>query len=121
MATRYFVRSVDESVAFYVDNLGFEIVENFSPAIAILKRGTDELWLAGPPASASKPMPDGTVPEPGGWNRIVVQVEDIEAFVKRLREIGCRFRNEPFSGPGGTQVLIEDPDGNPIEIFEPRR
>lgn len=120
MATRYFVSSVEASTAFYVDRLGFKVKQQMAPAIAILERGSDELWIAGPPASASRPMPDGSVPTPGGWNRIVVQVDDLEESVKSLREVGCKFRNDPISGPGGSQVLIEDPDGNPIELFQPR-
>ncbi len=120
MATRYFVRDLSVSVAFYVDQLGFELVEQWGPAFAIVQLGDTVLWLSGPGTSAAKPMPDGRVPEPGGWNRIVLQVEDLDALVNGLRETGVMFRNEPLSGPGGTQVLIEDPDGNPIELFEAR-
>ncbi len=120
MATRYFVRDVPTSTAFYVDQLGFELIEQWGPAFAILQLGNCTLWLSGPGTSAAKPMPDGRVPEPGGWNRIVVEVDDLEALVAGLRKTGATFRNEPISGPGGSQVLIEDLDGNPIELFQAR-
>jgi len=119
MATvRYIVRDVPESVDFYCSHLGFEVRQQFG-AMAIIGRGDLTLWLAGPPASASRPMPDGRVPEPGGWNRFVVEVDDIEATVARLREAGLPFRNDILSGPGGSQILLEDPSGNAIEIFQP--
>lgn len=118
-AVRYFVADVDRAIAFY-RRLGFELVEQWGPAMAITELDGFRLWLAGPSASASRPMPDGRTPEPGGWNRIVVTVQDLEALVGDLREQGVKFRNEPLSGPGGSQVLIEDPDGNPIELFQPR-
>ena len=119
MATvRYIVEDVDKAVAFYQDALGFTLRQNFG-AIAIIERGDLALLISGPRTSARKPMPDGRSPEPGGWNRFVVEVEDIEAVVAHLRSRGVGFRNEPFKGPGGTQVLIEDPSGNPIEIFQP--
>jgi len=114
-AVRYFVQDVDRAVAFYV-SLGFSEVERWGPAMAIIEHDGLELWLAGPSASASKPMPDGRQPEPGGWNRIVLTVADLEAIVPVLRAQGVTFRNEPLSGPGGSQVLIEDPDGNPGPI-----
>lgn len=120
MATRYMVDEVELAIAFYVDQLGFELLEQWGPAFAIVRRGDVDLWLSGPASSAAKPMPDGRVPEPGGWNRIVVEVDDIDSLVAGLRELGATFRNEPLTGPGGTQVLIEDPFGNPIEIFQPR-
>lgn len=118
-AVRYFVSDVDRAVAFYV-SLGFSEVERWGPAMAIIEHDGLELWLAGPSASASKPMPDGRQPESGGWNRIVLTVGDLEALVLILLAQGVAFRNEPLSGPGGSQVLIEDPDGNPIELFQPR-
>ncbi len=119
MATfRYLVHDVDEAVAFYQELLGFTLRKRFPP-FAMIERGDLLLWIAGPQTSAAKPMPDGRKPEPGGWNRIVVEVEDIEAVVADLRSRGVTFRNEPLTGPGGTQVLIEDPSGNPIEIFQP--
>lgn len=119
MATvRYLVHDVDKAVAFYEEVLGFTLRQRFPP-FAMIERGDLLLWIAGPKTSAAKPMPDGRKPEPGGWNRIVVEVEDIEAIVADLRSRGVTFRNEPLTGPGGTQVLIEDPSGNPIEIFQP--
>jgi len=121
MATvRYLVTDVNPAIAFYRDALGFELKQQFGPAMAILTRGDLTLWLAGPSASASKPMPDGRKPEPGGWNRFVVEVEDLAALVARLKERGVRFRNEILQGPGGRQILCEDPAGNAIELFEPR-
>lgn len=120
MATRYFVRDVAVATAFYVDQLGFEIKEQWGPAFAIVECGDTVLWLSGPGTSAAKPMPDGRQPAPGGWNRIVLPVEDLAELVAGLRTTGTVFRNEPISGPGGTQVLIEDPDGNPIELFQHR-
>lgn len=119
MATiRYLVRDVQEAIAFYTEGLGFNCERQFGNAMAILRQDDLTLWLAGPPASAAKPMPDGRHPEPGGWNRFVIQVDGLEAIVKSLRERGTRFRNEIIAGPGGRQVLCEDPSGNPIELFE---
>lgn len=118
-AIRYIVNDVSESVSFFVDQLGFKLEQQFGPAMAILQGHDIEIWLAGPPASASRPMPDGTSPEPGGWNRLVLVVDDIDAIVARLEGAGTTFRNKPFQGPGGTQVLCEDPSGNPIELFQP--
>ena len=120
MATvRYLVDDVDKALAFYQDALGFTLRTRPVPIFAMIERGDLLLWLAGPGTSARKAMPDGRSPEPGGWNRIVVEVEDIEAVVADLRSRGATFRNEPLTGPGGTQVLVEDPSGNPIEIFQP--
>ncbi len=122
MATvRYIVKDVDEAVRFYCDNLGFAITNDMRPAFCAVAKGDLKLWLAGPAASASRPMPDGRQPEPGGWNRFVVEVEDIEALVRRLKAAAHPFRNDVISGPGGKQTLLEDPSGNPIEIFEPAR
>lgn len=119
MATiRYIVHDVDNSVEFYAKQLGFEVVEQFGSAMAIIKRGDLTLWLAGPSASASRPMPDGRKPEPGGWNRLVIEVEDLAAFVTKLKANGAVFRNEIVTGPGGQQILVEDPSGNPIELFQ---
>lgn len=119
MATvRYLVRDVEASLAFFTGMLGFEVVQQFGPAMAITKKGDLTLWLAGPAASASKPMPDGRQPEPGGWNRIVVEVDDIEGTVAQLKASGAAFRNEIISGPGGRQVLVEDPSGNVVEVFQ---
>ena len=119
MATvRYMVSNATRSLAFYVDQLGFEPDMNMLPAFASVKRGDLHVWLAGPKTSAAKPMPDGQRPEPGGWNRFVVEVDDVETMVDRLYAAGAHFRNEVISGPGGKQVLLDDPDGNPIELFE---
>ena len=121
MATvRYLVGDVGRAIQFYAD-LGFEVIEHFGEAIAITKRGDLTLWLAGPPSSAARPMPDGRKPEPGGWNRFVVEVEDIQEKVRELREAGLRFRNDIVRGPGGAQILLEDPFGNVVEVFEPAR
>ena len=121
MATvRYLVKDVSEAVAFYTGNLGFELKQQFGPAMAILARGDLEFWVAGPAASASKPMPDGRKPEPGGWNRFVVEIDDLAGLVASLRARGIKFRNDILDGPGGKQILCEDPSGNVIELFEPR-
>ena len=116
---RYIVDDVDQAAAFYTSNFGFRLEQNFAPAMAILRREDLELWIAGPMASASKPMPDGSKPVSGGWNRIVITVEDLAGLVAKLREDGVEFRNEILSGPGGRQILCEDPSGNPIELFQP--
>lgn len=120
MATvRYLVDDVDQAVAFYTERLGFTVERQFGPAIAILKREDLTLWVAGPEASAARPMPDGRRPEPGGWNRFVLLVEDLPARVEELKREGVKFRNELVHGPGGTQILCEDPSGNVIELFQP--
>jgi catechol 2,3-dioxygenase-like lactoylglutathione lyase family enzyme len=116
---RYLVHDVDAAVAFYTQRLGFALDEQFGPAMAIVARGDLTLWLAGPASSAAKSMPDGRKPEPGGWNRIVLQVTGLAALVAALRGEGVRFRNEIVKGPGGMQVLCEDPSGNAVELFEP--
>jgi len=116
---RYIVSNVDEAIRFYVDILGFELQQQFGSAMAIVAYDGMSLWLAGPTASASKPMPDGRKPEPGGWNRIVLTRDDLDSLVARLRGGSVSFRNEIISGPGGRQILCEDPSGNPIELFEP--
>ena len=113
------VHDTDEAVSFYVDRLGFELVTRMGPAFAIVGRDGLELWLSGPQSSAARPMPDGRAPEPGGWNRLVIVVDDVPAALARLDEQGTTRRNDPISGPGGTQVVIEDPSGNPIELFQP--
>jgi catechol 2,3-dioxygenase-like lactoylglutathione lyase family enzyme len=121
MATvRYLVSDVDLSVAFYTQHLGFALQQQFGPAMAILRRDDLTLWLAGPMASAARPMPDGRTPEPGGWNRFVLEVQDLPATAARMRDGGVRFRNEIVDGPGGRQILCEDPSGNVVELFEPR-
>jgi glyoxylase I family protein len=116
---RYFVHDVASSVAFYTSVLGFEPRQQFGPAMAIVSRGDLTLWLAGPGASASRPVPDGRRPEPGGWNRFVIEVNDLVATVERLKQGGATFRNEIVTGPGGKQILCEDPSGNVVELFEP--
>ncbi|MGX1785372.1 VOC family protein [Bosea sp. NPDC055332] len=118
-SVRYFVIEVDEAVHFYVDRLGFTLKQQFGPAMAILGRGDLTLWLAGPGASASRAMPDGGKPIPGGWNRFVIEVENLAEFVEALRRKSVPFRNEIVVGPCGKQILCEDPSGNVIELFEP--
>ena len=115
---RYLVTDVDASVAFYA-KLGFAPEQQFGPAMAIMRRDDLVLWLAGPNASAARPMPDGRRPEPGGWNRFVVTVDDLAATVEDLREAGVPFRNDVVTGPGGKQILCEDPSGNVVELFQP--
>ena len=120
MATlRYLVSDVDASIAFY-SALGFELVDRWGPPFAVMKRGDLILWVSGPGTSAAKVLPDGSEPRPGGWNRFVLEVPDIDAAMAGLKAKGGRFRSEPIKGPGGRQVLCEDPSGNPIELFEPR-
>lgn len=116
---RYLVDDVDEAVLFYQDHLGFELMQQFGPAMAIVERGDLALWLAGPLASARKPMADGIRPVPGGWARIVIKVDDLEAMVAGLKAAGMPLRNDILSGPGGKQVLVLDPSGNLVELFEP--
>ena len=119
MATvRYLVSDVDRAVSFYTTHLGFTLVEHMGPAFARLKRDDLILWVAGPKASAARPMPDGSQPLPGGWNRFVIEVDDIETLVAQLRSAGVQFRNDILAGVGGKQILVEDSEGNPIELFE---
>jgi catechol 2,3-dioxygenase-like lactoylglutathione lyase family enzyme len=119
VSVRYLVADVDESIAFYTEQFGFEVLTSFPPAFADVARGRLRLLLSGPASSAGRPMPDGRVPGPGGWNRIHLIVDDIEAEVERLRAAGLPFRNDVVSGPGGKQILVDDPSGNPIELFQP--
>ena len=116
---RYMVDDVDESIAFYTKLLGFELLTSAAPAFADVKRGNLRLLLAGPISSAGRPMPDGTKPEPGGWNRIHFLVDDIDTEVAQLRDAGARFRNDIVEGPGGKQILLQDPSGNVVELFQP--
>ncbi|MEO0912739.1 MAG: VOC family protein [Pseudomonadota bacterium] len=118
MQMRYLVDDVDAAVAFYVDHLGFVLEEQYGPAMAILSRGEMRLWLAGPMASAAKPMPDGAQPGPGGWNRFVLDIEGLDDRVGEMRAAGVAFRNEIVAGPGGRQILCADPSGNVVELFE---
>jgi catechol 2,3-dioxygenase-like lactoylglutathione lyase family enzyme len=119
VSVRYMVDDVDKAVDFYTTVFGFTVNTNFAPAFADVVRGHLRLLLSGPTSSAGRPMPDGRTPEPGGWNRLHFIVDDIAAEVERLRSAGVTFRNEIVSGPGGQQILLEDPAGNPIEIFQP--
>ena len=116
---RYMVANVEESIEFYTTHLGFSVLSNMAPAFADVRRGNLRLLLSGPTSSAGRPMPDGRKPEPGGWNRIHFLVDDIEAEVVRLRDAGATFRNDIVVGPGGSQILLEDPSGNVVEIFQP--
>ncbi|ORW92293.1 glyoxalase [Mycobacterium sp. IEC1808] len=116
---RYLVDDVRAAVDFYTTHLGFSVDLDAVPAFAAVVRGALQLLLAGPKSSAARPMPDGATPEPGGWNRIQLVVEDISAEAERLRAAGVSFRNDIFSGPGGQQVLIQDPSGNLVELFQP--
>jgi catechol 2,3-dioxygenase-like lactoylglutathione lyase family enzyme len=116
---RYMVDDVEESIDFYTTHFGFTLRSTAAPAFADVVRGNLRLLLSGPASSAGRPMPDGRKPAPGGWNRIHFIVEDIAAEVGRLRSAGLTFRNDIVSGPGGRQILLEDPSGNPIELFQP--
>jgi glyoxylase I family protein len=118
---RYQVKDVARSVAFYTEKLGFNLDLQNLPAFGQVSISSLKLILSGPGASGSRPMPDGRQQEPGGWNRIVLQVKDLPAQIARLKKEDVRFRNEIEVGPGGKQIQIEDPDGNPIELFEPAR
>jgi catechol 2,3-dioxygenase-like lactoylglutathione lyase family enzyme len=117
---RYMVEDVEEAIAFYTTHLGFELLTNQAPAFADVRRGSLRLLLSGPRSSAGRPMPDGRQPQPGGWNRIHLIVDDLAAEVERLRAAGLSFRNEIVKGPGGSQILLDDPSGNPVELFQPR-
>jgi len=119
VSVRYMVDDVDEAIAFYTKQLGFELLTSAPPAFADVKRGNLRLLLAGPASSAGRPMPDGRKPGPGGWNRIHFIVDDINSEVARLRDAGATFRNDIVTGPGGQQILLEDPSGNVVELFQP--
>jgi len=118
---RYQVRDVARAVAFYTEHLGFTLRHQQLPAFATVGLGDVSILLSGPGASGSRPMPDGRQQEPGGWNRVVLRVTDLPALIAELKSAGVPFRNEMETGPGGRQVQIEDPDGNPVELFEPAR
>jgi len=118
---RYQVKDVRRSVAFYTEQLGFKVDRKTLPAFAQVSIGGLKLILSGPGASGSRPIPDGRQQEPGGWNRIVLEVSGLPARIEALKEAGLQFRNQMEVGPGGKQIQLEDPDGNPIELFEPAR
>ena len=118
---RYQVRDVARSVAFYTTHLGFTLEHQQLPAFASVSLGEVQILLSGPQASGSRPMPNGQEQEPGGWNRVVLRINDLPAFIETLKKTGLHFRNDMETGPGGRQIQIEDPDGNPIELFQPAR
>ena len=116
---RYIVEDVDASLPFY-RALGFKLADRWGPPFAVMKGHGVSLWLSGPGTSARKKLKSGEVPEPGGWNRLVIPVKDLAATVEKLQSLGVKFRATPIKGPGGQQALIEDPSGNPLEIFQPK-
>lgn len=116
---RYLVDDVDAAVAFYTGVLGFELVEQWGPPFAMVRRDDLMLWLSGPGSSAARPLADGARPVPGGWSRLVLETNDIASQIARLTKAGATLRNDIVAGPGGKQALILDPSGNPIELFEP--
>ena len=116
---RYQVKDVARAAAFYTQQLGFSLGHQQLPAFAAVSLGEVSILLSGPGASGSRPLPDGRHQEPGGWNRVVLRVSDLAGCIASLKSVGVRFRNEMESGPGGRQIQVEDPDGNPIELFEP--
>ena len=118
---RYMVNDVEAAIAFYTTQLGFRLISKTLPAFADVERGDLRLLLSGPTSSAGRPMPDGRQPTPGGWNRIHLIVDDLAAEVSRLRAAGVQFRNDIVTGPGGSQIVLDDPSGNPLELFQPRR
>lgn len=118
-AIRYQVKDVDRAVAFYTRHLGFMLEQQQGPAFARISNGNLTLWLSGPQSSGSRPLPDGRRQEPGGWNRLVLEVDDLPSLVATMKKAGFHFRNEIETGPGGKQIQLEDPDGNPVELFEP--
>ncbi|MFN3649759.1 MAG: VOC family protein [Armatimonadota bacterium] len=115
------MKEVERSVAFYTQHLGFKVERQGGTAFASVSNGALTLWLSGPGSSGSRPLPDGRVQTPGGWNRIALEVEDLQSCVAELKQAGLRFRNAIEVGPGGKQIQLEDPDGNPVELFEPKR
>jgi catechol 2,3-dioxygenase-like lactoylglutathione lyase family enzyme len=119
VSVRYMVDDVEEALGFYTGMLGFTVLTSFPPAFADVQRGNLRLLLSGPTSSAGRPMPDGRTPEPGGWNRIHLIVADLEREVADLSASGATFRNDVVVGPGGSQILLEDPSGNVVELFQP--
>lgn len=120
LAVRYLVDDVEAATAFYVGLLGFTVRSRHGPAMTVVERDGLRLWLAGPGSSAARPLPDGRRPRPGGWNRLVIEVDDVDPLAQRLHAAGVTVRTGPISGPGGRQVLVEDPAGNPVELFQRR-
>jgi len=118
VSVRYLVREVSESIVFYTEALGFKLEQQYGPAMAIVSKGPLSLWLAGPQSSAAQALSSGETPSPGGWNRIVLPVMELPELVANLRKRNVRFRNEIVKGPGGAQILCEDPSGNVVELFE---
>jgi glyoxylase I family protein len=118
---RYQVSDVSRAVAFYTGHLGFKLEQQHLPAFATISLGNVDLFLSGPNASGSRPMPNGERQQPGGWNRVVLHVADLPACIEQLKKAGLHFRNEMEVGPAGKQIQVEDPDGNPIELFEPAK
>jgi catechol 2,3-dioxygenase-like lactoylglutathione lyase family enzyme len=120
VSVRYIVTDVEEAIAFYTTHLGFTARMRALPAFADVVRGRLRLLLSGPKSSGGRTLPDGRTPEPGGWNRIHLEVEDLAAEVERLRGAGLEFRSDIITGPGGAQIVLDDPSGNPVELFQPR-
>jgi glyoxylase I family protein len=123
VAIRYQVKDVDASIAFYTKHLGFKVERQFGPGAAFGSVSNNHfvVWLSGPESSGARPLPDGRKQEPGGWNRLALEVDDLPSRVAELKKAGLHFRNEIVEGPGGKQIQLEDPDGNPIELFEPAK
>ena len=117
-SVRYLVSDVDKAVQFYTEQLGFKPEQRMGPAFARVSKGDLSVWLSGPQSSAARPMPDGRRPEPGGWNRFVLEVDNLVSMVERLKQAGVHFRNDIVTGPGGKQIVVDDPDGNPVELFQ---
>ena len=115
---RYLVKEVDRSIEFYTQHLGFNLEQHAGPAFASVSKGDLTLLLSGPGSSGARPLPDGRQQQPGGWNRLLLDVEDLPSCLARMKQAGLRFRSDIVTGPGGRQVQLEDPDGNPIELFE---
>jgi glyoxylase I family protein len=118
VAVRYQVKDVDRAVAFYTEHLGFKLDRKAGP-VGLISNNGFQIWLSGPGASGSRPLHDGRSQEPGGWNRLALEIDDLSSAVAALKEAGLHFRNEMEEGPGGKQIQLEDPDGNPIELFQP--
>lgn len=118
-AIRYLVDDVDAALAFYTGVLGFELVERWGPPFGIVRRGDLVLWLSGPGSSAARPLTDGSQPSPGGWNRLIIETDDLLTLVEKLKRSAAHFRSGIVTGPGGKQILVDDPSGNAVELFQP--